>query len=217
MSADLTKLVFPFQNGVFFGGLPIAKDEQVLKSNCPHIVVGTPGRVLALVRSKKLNLKNIKHFILDECDKMLEQLGKSNFPVTSSTVKLDHDSCTSTWSNGFYFYIIFFSSSLQIWGVTFRRFSGRHHTRNKSWCSQPHSPRTSGPSARSLCKTYVGQSIIFTTYNLLPALHYCQCLDLFKPMPFKLEGAEVFNFRFSAQWKRERERVVLPTVMGAFG
>merc|ERR1712029_1327748 len=60
--------------GVFFGGLAISKDEQVLKNNCPHIVVGTPGRVLALVRSKKLNLKNIKHFILDECDKMLEQL-----------------------------------------------------------------------------------------------------------------------------------------------
>lgn len=60
--------------GVFFGGLAITKDEQVLKTNCPHIVVGTPGRILALVRSKKLSLKNIKHFILDECDKMLEQL-----------------------------------------------------------------------------------------------------------------------------------------------
>jgi ATP-dependent RNA helicase UAP56/SUB2 len=60
--------------GVFFGGLAITKDEQVLKDNCPHIVVGTPGRILALVRSKKLNLKNCKHFILDECDKMLEQL-----------------------------------------------------------------------------------------------------------------------------------------------
>lgn len=60
--------------GVFFGGLSIAKDEAVLQSNCPHIVVGTPGRILALVRSKKLNLKHIKHFILDECDKMLEQL-----------------------------------------------------------------------------------------------------------------------------------------------
>jgi len=60
--------------GVFFGGLPIAKDEAVLKSNCPHIVVGTPGRILALVKSKKLVLKNLKHFILDECDKMLEQL-----------------------------------------------------------------------------------------------------------------------------------------------
>merc|ERR1712001_700607 len=49
-------------------------DEQVLKNNCPHIVGGTPGRILALVKSKKLNLKNLKHFILDECDKMLEQL-----------------------------------------------------------------------------------------------------------------------------------------------
>jgi len=60
--------------GVFFGGLAIAKDETVIKSNCPNIIVGTPGRILALVRSKKLNLKNLKHFILDECDKMLEQL-----------------------------------------------------------------------------------------------------------------------------------------------
>lgn len=60
---------------VFFGGLAIKKDEEVLKKNCPHIVVGTPGRILALTRSKHLSLKNVKHFVLDECDKMLEQLG----------------------------------------------------------------------------------------------------------------------------------------------
>lgn len=59
---------------VFFGGMPIQKDEEVLKTACPHIVVGTPGRILALVNSKKLNLKYLKHFILDECDKMLESL-----------------------------------------------------------------------------------------------------------------------------------------------
>lgn len=61
--------------GVFFGGLPIQKDEETLKSMTPHIVVGTPGRILALIRAKKLNFKHLKHFILDECDKMLEQLG----------------------------------------------------------------------------------------------------------------------------------------------
>ena len=76
----LIKFVLQFiihdQVGVFFGGMAIAKDEQVLKNNCPHIVVGTPGRILALVKSKKLSLKNLKHFVLDECDKMLEQLGK---------------------------------------------------------------------------------------------------------------------------------------------
>ena len=62
--------------GVFFGGVGIKKDEDTLKKNCPHIVVGTPGRVLALIRSNTLNLKHVKHFVLDECDKMLEQLGK---------------------------------------------------------------------------------------------------------------------------------------------
>uniref|UniRef100_G1Q3L1 Spliceosome RNA helicase DDX39B n=1 Tax=Myotis lucifugus TaxID=59463 RepID=G1Q3L1_MYOLU len=59
---------------VFFGGLSIKKDEEVLKKNCPHVVVGTPGRILALVRNRSLNLRNVKHFVLDECDKMLEQL-----------------------------------------------------------------------------------------------------------------------------------------------
>merc|ERR1719318_1243884 len=60
--------------GVFFGGMPVIKDKQRLKTDCPHIVVGTPGRILALARDKSLNLKQIKHFVLDECDKMLDQL-----------------------------------------------------------------------------------------------------------------------------------------------
>jgi len=60
--------------GVFFGGVGIKKDEETLKKNCPHIVVGTPGRILALAKNGSLNLKHIKHFVLDECDKMLEQL-----------------------------------------------------------------------------------------------------------------------------------------------
>ncbi len=63
------------KTSVFFGGISIKKDEEVLKNNCPHIVVGTPGRIMALVRDKTLNTKHIKHFVLDECDKMLEQLG----------------------------------------------------------------------------------------------------------------------------------------------
>ncbi|PSN57386.1 ATP-dependent RNA helicase DDX39A [Blattella germanica] len=62
--------------GVFFGGLPIKNDQQVLKNKCANIVVGTPGRIVALVRSKKLNLRYVQHFILDECDKMLEKTGE---------------------------------------------------------------------------------------------------------------------------------------------
>merc|ERR1712183_1191072 len=69
-----SKYMSTIKVSVFFGGLPISKDQQTLKENCPHIVVGTPGRLLALIRNKSLSLKNIKHFVLDECDKMLEQL-----------------------------------------------------------------------------------------------------------------------------------------------
>ncbi|XP_075449223.1 ATP-dependent RNA helicase DDX39A-like [Ascaphus truei] len=62
------------QVAVFFSGLSIKKDEDVIRRSCLHIVVGTPGCILALIRDKTLSLKNVKHFVLDECDKMLEQL-----------------------------------------------------------------------------------------------------------------------------------------------
>ena len=42
-------------------------------------MVGTPGRILALARDKDLPLKNVRHFILDECDKMLDSLGRLLF------------------------------------------------------------------------------------------------------------------------------------------
>jgi ATP-dependent RNA helicase UAP56/SUB2 len=60
---------------VFYGGVNIKTHKDLLKNECPHIVVGTPGRILALTRDKDLSLKSVRHFILDECDKMLESLG----------------------------------------------------------------------------------------------------------------------------------------------
>ncbi|KAJ6862279.1 hypothetical protein NC652_039194 [Populus alba x Populus x berolinensis] len=59
---------------VFYGGVNVKTHKDLLKNECPHIVVGTPGRILALARDKDLSLKNVRHFILDECDKMLESL-----------------------------------------------------------------------------------------------------------------------------------------------
>ncbi|KAJ3089900.1 Suppressor of the cold-sensitive snRNP biogenesis mutant brr1-1 [Quaeritorhiza haematococci] len=59
---------------VFYGGTSLKQNQDALKNEHPHIIVGTPGRVLALIRDKHLNLRSVKHFVLDECDKMLEQL-----------------------------------------------------------------------------------------------------------------------------------------------
>ncbi|KZM18678.1 RNA helicase [Ascochyta rabiei] len=61
--------------GVFYGGTPVQNDIELLsnKDTHPHIIVGTPGRINALVRDRHLRLSNLKHFVLDECDKMLDQ------------------------------------------------------------------------------------------------------------------------------------------------
>jgi superfamily II DNA/RNA helicase len=62
------------KTAVFYGGVPVQTHRDLLKSDSPHIVIGTPGRVLQLAEEKALNLKNVKYFVLDECDKMLETL-----------------------------------------------------------------------------------------------------------------------------------------------
>merc|ERR1712217_431498 len=59
---------------VVYGGTPIDKDKETLKDNCPHVLIGTPGRVLALVREKDLKLDKLTQFVLDECDKCLDKL-----------------------------------------------------------------------------------------------------------------------------------------------
>mmetsp|Transcript_18710 Transcript_18710/g.42459 ORF Transcript_18710/g.42459 Transcript_18710/m.42459 type:complete len:425 (-) Transcript_18710:129-1403(-) len=62
------------KTGVVYGGMPIAKDREMLRDNCPHILIGTPGRVLGLLRDKDLKLDKLTQFVLDECDKCLDKL-----------------------------------------------------------------------------------------------------------------------------------------------
>jgi ATP-dependent RNA helicase UAP56/SUB2 len=62
--------------GNFFGGLPIKLQRDALKDKekCPHIIVGTPGRVKALAEEKSLDLSRCRHFVVDECDKCVESV-----------------------------------------------------------------------------------------------------------------------------------------------
>ncbi|KAJ1612309.1 Sub2p like superfamily II helicase [Cryptosporidium canis] len=59
---------------VVYGGIPIQKDVEMLSKSTPNILIGTPGRVIALIRQKKLVTEGVAHFVLDECDKCLESL-----------------------------------------------------------------------------------------------------------------------------------------------
>jgi len=59
---------------VIFGGVPKKQHIKILKETPPTIIVGTPGRILDLVQGGQLKLDKLKFFILDECDKMLEEV-----------------------------------------------------------------------------------------------------------------------------------------------
>ncbi|KAF5957173.1 hypothetical protein HYC85_004398 [Camellia sinensis] len=48
---------------VFYGGVNIKIHKDLLKNECPHIDVGTLGRILALARENDLSLRNVRHFI----------------------------------------------------------------------------------------------------------------------------------------------------------
>ena len=88
--ARFSKYLPEVKTAVFYGGTPMAKDLEILssKEHYPNIIVATPGRLNALVRDKKLSLRNIKAFVLDECDKMLDQIGARYDPSGFSKVKL---------------------------------------------------------------------------------------------------------------------------------
>jgi len=53
------------------GGKPMAPQVVSLQHE-PHIVVGTPGRILKHLDKKSLNLLNINSLVLDEADRMLD-------------------------------------------------------------------------------------------------------------------------------------------------
>ena len=78
--ARFSKYLPDIRTSVFYGGTPFQADVDICKDpeTAPHIVVATPGRLTALVREKHLRTSNVKHFVLDECDKMLDSMGRQN-------------------------------------------------------------------------------------------------------------------------------------------
>ncbi len=58
------------------GGANMARQLEKLKKK-PTIVVGTPGRLNELIKSKKLKLYDIRHIVLDEGDQLLAREHRS--------------------------------------------------------------------------------------------------------------------------------------------
>lgn len=58
----------------FVGGIDISNDKKVIREEQPHVVVGTPGRILDLIKGKHLKLDKVKYMVVDECDKVLSSI-----------------------------------------------------------------------------------------------------------------------------------------------
>ncbi len=54
-----------------YGGQDISRQIRALKNKPPHIVVGTPGRLIDHINRKTLRLQTIETVVLDEADEML--------------------------------------------------------------------------------------------------------------------------------------------------
>jgi len=69
--AKMLSKYLPFKTGSFYGGVGYAQQEKLLRENA-QILVGTPGRVLDLNKSGRMNLMDIAFLVLDEADRMFD-------------------------------------------------------------------------------------------------------------------------------------------------
>lgn len=67
------------------GGMPIRDQVRELNNN-PAIVVGTLGRINDHLRNKKLDLRSIKYFVLDEADEMLKEGFKDDITTINDQI-----------------------------------------------------------------------------------------------------------------------------------
>ena len=74
VSKEIRRLARPIANtkiSTLCGGTPMGPQLASLEHH-PHIVVGTPGRILKHAQQGSLQLDNVKTLVLDEADRMLD-------------------------------------------------------------------------------------------------------------------------------------------------
>ena len=62
----------PITSAVMMGNMNIEKQIKTLKTK-PHIIVGSSGRILELIKKKKLTAHTLKTIVIDEADNLLDK------------------------------------------------------------------------------------------------------------------------------------------------
>jgi len=61
----------PLNSAVLMGGVNIRRQVEKLKEK-PQILVGSPGRILELIKLRKINAQTLKTLVIDEGDRLLD-------------------------------------------------------------------------------------------------------------------------------------------------
>ncbi len=75
------------------GGANIEKQIKKLKETKPHFIVGTPGRILELIKKKKITAHTIKTIVLDEADSLLDNTNTKTIQDIIKTTLRDRQLC----------------------------------------------------------------------------------------------------------------------------
>lgn len=73
----------PIKSMVIMGDVNIKRQVEKLREK-PQFVIGSPGRILELIKLKKISAHAIKTIVIDECDKLLD---KNNIDVVNNVIK----------------------------------------------------------------------------------------------------------------------------------
>ena len=74
-----------------YGGENIVSQHKQLDVQ-PHVLVATPGRLVDLINRKKVHLENVRTFVLDEADEMLDMGFKDDLEAVMQQLPEEHRS-----------------------------------------------------------------------------------------------------------------------------
>ncbi|NLL05571.1 MAG: DEAD/DEAH box helicase [Clostridiaceae bacterium] len=75
------------KGATIIGNVNIDRQIKKLKEK-PHIIVGTPGRILELIKKRKISAHTIKTIVIDEADRLMDENNAENVKaVIKSTLK----------------------------------------------------------------------------------------------------------------------------------
>ncbi|KAJ3636384.1 hypothetical protein Zmor_004324 [Zophobas morio] len=86
ISKEFSKIDPNLRISCLYGGVSYTNQLNQLKRS-PHFIVATPGRLCDLMNKDCLNFKNIKYFVLDEADRMLDIGFEKDLNLIIQTVK----------------------------------------------------------------------------------------------------------------------------------